>query len=104
MRFPSGSLLLLLKFARGHMQLTPEVIDAALEVLRYAWETFSNNTFVAQTVKDQNIIDCLEQALDEGKAGEEGTTAYGFTPSVWIAIGFWIFKEVLSILNKNNEE
>lgn len=95
MKFPSDALLVLLKYARGITPLSPEVLEAAVEVLTYAWEMFGSNTWVARNSKSNNIVDCLEQALDEGKLGEDGATPHGFTPSIWMSIGFWILTKIL---------
>jgi hypothetical protein len=95
MYFPSESLLVLLKFAKGDLKFTKEVIDAALEVLKYCWDMFSKTATYSETVSTDNIEECLTAALDEGNS-----EAKQFTPAIWVTIGLWILEKVLTRVSK----
>jgi hypothetical protein len=94
MFFPAQSLLVLLKFAKGEMPFDQSVIEAGLEVLKYAWDMFSQTSVFAET-KTTYIVDALTQALDEGNSEVKS-----FTPAVWVTIGLWILEKVLTRLSK----
>jgi hypothetical protein len=95
MNFPAQSLLVLLKFAKGDIKFDQSVIDAGLEVLRYAWDMFSRSSVFGETGSSDDIVDCLVQALDEGQS-----TVKTFNPAIWVTIGLWVLEKVLAKLSK----
>jgi hypothetical protein len=95
MYFPSESLLILLKFAKGDLKFTKEVIDAALEVLKYCWDLFSKSPAYSETVVNEDIVEVLTRCLDEGNS-----EAKQFNPSLWITVGLWILEKVLTRVSK----
>lgn len=97
MQFPSASLLVLLKFARGQMELTPEVFDAGIEVLKYIYSVVVSKLDVkTASAPDQDVDKLIEEVLEYDKA-----EAKGFTPTVWITIGLWILEKVLTKVLKD---
>ena len=95
MYFPSESLLVLLKFAKGDLKFNKEIIDAALEVLKYCWDMFSKTSVYSETVSTDNIEECLTAALDEGNS-----EAKQFSPAIWVTIGLWILEKVLTRVSR----
>lgn len=97
MQFPSASLLVLLKFARGQVELTPEVFDAGLEVLKYIYTVVASKLDVkTATAPDQDVDKLLEEVLEYDKAEPKG-----FTPTIWVTIGLWILEKVLTKVLKD---
>lgn len=97
MQFPSNSLFLLLKFARGQVELTPEVFDAGIEVLKYIYTIVVSKLDVkTAAAPDQDVALLLEDVLDANK--EE---AKGFAPTVWITIGLWVLEKILTKVLKD---
>lgn len=94
MFFPSQSLLVLLKFAKGDMPFDQSVVEAGLEVLKYAWDMFSQSSVFAENRKT-DIVDALTQALDENNSEVKS-----FSPTIWVTIGLWILEKVLTRLSK----
>lgn len=95
MNFPAQSLLVLLKFAKGDIKFDQSVIDAGLEVLQYCWDMFTKSSVFAEKASQDDIVDCLVQALDEGQS-----TVKTFTPAIWVTIGLWVLEKVLAKLSK----
>lgn len=94
MFFPAQSLLVLLKFAKGDMPFDQSVVEAGLEVLKYAWDMFSQSSVFAENRKT-DIVDALTQALDENNSEVKS-----FSPTIWVTIGLWILEKVLTRLSK----
>jgi hypothetical protein len=91
MNFPSEALLVLLKFAKGKIELNADVVDAGLEVLKYIYNLVMNKvTPVMQMDGDNDITQLLEQALDE-----HNSKLVQFTPGLWVTIGLWVLEVVL---------
>jgi hypothetical protein len=97
MQFPSASLLVLLKFARGQTELTPEVFDAGLEVLKYIYSVVVSKLDVkTASAPNGNVTELLEEVLDYEKS-----EAKGFSPTIWITIGLWVLEKVLTKVLKD---
>lgn len=91
MNFPSEALLVLLKFAKGKIELNADVVDAGLEILKYIYNLVMNKvTPVMQMDGDNDITQLLEQALDE-----HNSKLVQFTPGLWVTIGLWVLEVVL---------
>jgi hypothetical protein len=95
MNFPAQSLLVLLKFAKGDIKFDQSVIDAGLEVLRYAWDMFTQSSIFNESGSKENIEDLLVQALDEGQS-----TVKTFNPAIWVTIGLWVLEKILARVSK----
>lgn len=93
MEFPSAALLVLLKFAKGDLTLNQDVINAGIEVLKYAWSLVSRGS-VPYTSGPEDVVDCLEQAL------AEHSEVKGMTPAIWVTIGLWVLEKILTKLAK----
>lgn len=93
MEFPSGALLVLLKFAKGDLTLNQDVINAGIEVLKYAWSLISKGS-IPYSSGPEDVVDCLEQAL------AEHSEVKGFTPAIWVTIGLWVLEKILTKLAK----
>lgn len=98
MEFPSKSLLILLKFAKGDEPLSYEVITAGVEVLKYAWSLVASGASMPMTSGPEDVVDCIEQALSESRELK------GFTPAIWVTIGLWIIEKILTKLASHNIE
>jgi hypothetical protein len=94
MNFPSESLLVLLRFAKGETPLSPAVVEAGLEVLKYAWVLITQSGSMPFSSGPEDVVDCIEQALSEH------TEVKGFTPAIWVTIGLWVLEKVLQKLAK----
>lgn len=94
MNFPSEALLVLLRFAKGDTPLSPAVVEAGLEVLKYAWSLVTKSGPMPLTSGPEDVVDCIEQAL------AEHSEVKGFTPAIWVTIGLWVLEKVLTKLVK----
>lgn len=96
MNFPSQALLVLLKFARGKIELNEEVIDAGMEVLQYCFHLIMEKIDAKSDSEPKEIEEVLETALAEG-TGE----AKAFTPGIWVTIAIFVVEQILKkYLNK----
>ena len=92
MNFPKDALLVLLNYAKkGGGEITPEVFEAGLTVLKYVWHLIHSKVVGSEESKaaeDIDIVEALEQVLDES-----GAKAFG--PGLWLTIGLWVVEKIL---------
>jgi hypothetical protein len=92
MEFPAKQLLVLLELVRGKRDWSPEVFDAAMEVLKYAYHTFINKEPVPIGLEGFDAESAIESLLNE--------EAKGVSPSIWISLGIWILQKVIERMAK----
>jgi hypothetical protein len=93
MEFPAQQLLILLELVRGKRDWGPEVFDAAMDVLKYAYHNFINKTPVPiVSLNDFDAESAIESLLNE--------EAKGISPTIWISLGIWILQKVIERMAK----
>lgn len=123
MDFPLRSAILLLQFARGKEPLSDDVVNAAIELLKYVWRKIQDNLLpkgaTAEGLSPAELLESLIHdhegrdafryelqdadlkptlgELDKAEIGAalDGVEPKEFTPSVWIALGVWLAEIVL---------
>lgn len=127
MKYPVQSMLILLEFARGKRELDAAVVDAGIEVIKFAYHYLRENVFpkgdaselspeealvaalAHQVVLEKHRFDLVGADLQptlHSPEKHEIEAAIGndqpkeFTPAVWVTIGLWVLEQVLKrVLN-----
>jgi hypothetical protein len=88
MEFPSKQLALILDCIRGKAEWNLDAFNAALDIVRYALNTFTSKDITPIGHEDFDPETAVSTILGEHESK-------GVTPAIWLQLGFWLLTKIL---------